>query len=699
MLCHFLIGIPGSGKSSFATQLAKLGNYRIISTDEIRQQLYGDAKIQGNWNQIEEIVLTQIEKAIANGEGVIYDATNAKRLWRMEMLVKLSSQLPEIQWMAWYLKTPLSTCLTWNQKRDRQVPQDAIENMFQSLHTFPPTPAEGFITVKTIDVTSPDFDIQSLPNQIKNLNRSIINRRNRTQHKDVIFHDYSHFLDFERLMYLISSIIRYPGIGNLQTTNPSLLEDIFGQVPQFTSDVDEISVFINKEYGQIYADKQAIASNLNWLQINGLIGSDNIHQTSSPLDFETENSRSTNDKLKFKTQKLKESISPHSYSELEPFQRLIGIIRFILHHPFLPSSGEGSLRTLVSALKQDGVIIGHGLDKVRKDIELVLKPYKILPDFPLRHGYFAGTGILPKQDLIKVFNVLQSQAKSLDDPLALDIYEKFTQRMQQSRLISSNEVYPVRGIAHHNIIDLDYLHHTTLARKISELENACANGELLELGRFPGRGKYEGDEEGLFKVWPLQIVFYNSAWYLGFECEEGKNPGLFRFERLDRLFLEAISPRKRSRTAQDKSLKKLQTLLAASVGIFLGYSASDQQLFFSKNQADKSQVFVTVELWFNDDKFNFIAEGTKRFPMVKMSPPISRTRANLPKSIFSLTQTGDKRFPNRFQAMLPRWCLDDFELVKWIVGFGGSVKVLRPQELVKKIENIGQDIVAIYGSN
>ncbi|MDJ0675585.1 MAG: WYL domain-containing protein, partial [Calothrix sp. MO_167.B42] len=661
-------------------QLAKLGNYRIISTDEIRQQLYGDAKIQGNWNQIEEIVLTQIEKAIANGESVIYDATNAKRGWRIEILIKLSSRLPEIQWIAWYLKTPLSTCLTWNQKRDRQVPQDVIENMFQSLHTFPPIPAEGFVTVKTIDVTSPDFDIQSLPNQIQNLKRSIINRRNRTQHKDVIFHDYSHILDFERLMYLISSIIRYPGIGNLQTTNPSILQEIFGQVPQFVSDIDEISAIINKEAGQIYADKQAIASNLHWLQINGLIGCDTM----------------TNEILQFKTKKSKELISPHSYSELEPFQRLIGTIRFILYHPFLPSSGEGSLRTLVSALKQDGVIIGHGLDKVRKDIELVLKPYQILPNFPLRHGYFAGTGILPKQDLIKVFNVLQSQAKSLDDPLALDIYEKFTQRMQQSRLIDSSEVYPVRGIAHRSIIDLDHLHHTNLARKISELENACANGELLELGRFPGRGKYDGDEEGLFQVWPLQIVFYNSAWYLGFECEGGKSPGLFRFERLDRLFLEKISLQKRSRTAQEKSLKKLQTLLAASVGIFLGYSASEQRLFFSKNQVEKSQIFVTVELWFNDDKFSFIAEGTKRFSMMKMSPPISRTRANLPKSIFSLTQTGDKQFPNRFQAILPRWCLGDFELVKWILGFGGSVKVLQPQELVEKIENIGQDIVAIY---
>ena len=31
-IAHFLIGIPGSGKSTFAKLLSQLGNYQIIST-------------------------------------------------------------------------------------------------------------------------------------------------------------------------------------------------------------------------------------------------------------------------------------------------------------------------------------------------------------------------------------------------------------------------------------------------------------------------------------------------------------------------------------------------------------------------------------------------------------------------------------------------------------------------------------------
>jgi predicted kinase len=45
LISHFLVGTPGSGKSTFAAQLAKLGNYRIVSPDEIRKQLYGDVII------------------------------------------------------------------------------------------------------------------------------------------------------------------------------------------------------------------------------------------------------------------------------------------------------------------------------------------------------------------------------------------------------------------------------------------------------------------------------------------------------------------------------------------------------------------------------------------------------------------------------------------------------------------------------
>lgn len=685
-LCHFLIGVPGSGKSTLATELANNGHYIIVSTDEIRSQLYGDATIQGVWSEIETEAIAQISTALKSQKGVIYDATNCKRCFRMDFLQKVAMIDPRQNptWIAWYLNTPRNICMERNQKRDRIVPQELIESMSKSLHNFPPLAAEGFAAVDEIDMTAFRLNTQTFQKQLQQrlqLQRRIINRNNRTQHSNITFHQYSKLLDFDRLIHLISLIIEYPGIGNLHATNPSLLESIFGSVPDFNSDLAEIAAIMAKRRSQIYACEDAIAADLQWLGENGIITYNEQLKVESSAD-------------------LSPITSTHPYSDTEPFKRLIGIIQFILHNPFLTDTGGGSLSTLANALVQAGIIHGDGLATLRKDIEKILKPYKILPDFPMRNGYFSGTGILSKQELIKVFEMLQSQAKSLDDPLLLDFYEQFRQRMIQTKLLKNHEnVYPVRSIANHSIINNQYLHSDALANKQlqSQLEEAIASGKLLELNRFVDGGRYAGDEKSFFLVYPLQIVFHNLAWYLGYECVGGKEPGLLRFERLDRLFFGQPQNKMRSRQEQEKSLQRLQTLLKASAGLFLGYSVADQRHFLSLDKKKRSQACVTVELWFNDAIYKFIIEGTKRFAQIKMTCPESNARLNLPASIFCLKEkTGDKLFPNRFQVILAKWSLNDFDLWRWIVGFGGNVKVIEPPELVNKVREIGTDIVQAY---
>ncbi len=181
-ICHFLIGIPGSGKSTFAHALAKLGNYVIVSTDDIRIALYGDAKIQGNWSEVENQVIVLIGNAIASGKGVIYDATNCKRSFRLDFLMKLEPR--NLIWIAWYLKTPIEICLKWNQQRDRQVPPEIIASMYKSLLNFPPLAAEGFAAVEEIDMTAlqPGTEVVEQIERIQNLHCRIINR---TQHNGI----------------------------------------------------------------------------------------------------------------------------------------------------------------------------------------------------------------------------------------------------------------------------------------------------------------------------------------------------------------------------------------------------------------------------------------------------------------------------------------------------------------------------------
>ncbi len=126
----------------------------MVSTDQIRQQLYGDPSTQGSWPEIEREVLAQIKASLSHGIPVVYDATNAVRSRRLDMrqMLRLITPDPWI-WIAWHLITPLQICQQWNQQRDRQVPNGILEQMHQSLMAEPPTPAEGWGAVISVDMS------------------------------------------------------------------------------------------------------------------------------------------------------------------------------------------------------------------------------------------------------------------------------------------------------------------------------------------------------------------------------------------------------------------------------------------------------------------------------------------------------------------------------------------------------------------
>jgi predicted kinase len=161
-----LIGCPSSGKSTLADHLVKQNpNYHIVSTDRARAQLFGDEAIQDNWQQVENEIFRQIAQNITVGNPIIYDATNAKRPWRMELIQKIK-QLGEVNIIGLYLTTPLEVCQKWNQQRKRQVPNLAIEEYFQTLQQFPPILAEGFTAILEIPFLDGSLDLSNLERQL-----------------------------------------------------------------------------------------------------------------------------------------------------------------------------------------------------------------------------------------------------------------------------------------------------------------------------------------------------------------------------------------------------------------------------------------------------------------------------------------------------------------------------------------------------
>jgi len=173
MLCHFLIGISGAGKSTFAQLLATTGNYHIISTDTIRKQLYGDEIIQGNWAEIEEEVIKQIEIALNSDTPIIYDATNAQRAWRMDLLSKIEKQIGKIDWLGWYLNLDVKIAQKWNSQRHRQVPDHIIERMSEFLQQISPHVAEVFIHLYEIKQPQ-DYNLSFIEQKLNSLERCLV---------------------------------------------------------------------------------------------------------------------------------------------------------------------------------------------------------------------------------------------------------------------------------------------------------------------------------------------------------------------------------------------------------------------------------------------------------------------------------------------------------------------------------------------
>jgi predicted kinase len=182
-ICHFLIGIPGSGKSTFAQKWVEADpSYCIISTDRIRGELFGDESIQGDWTTVEARVFEEIDTCLAQETPVIYDATNAKRPWRLGFLQKMQQRPHSPLWMAWYLETPLETCQQRNRHRSRTVPDAIIVDMAVALNQFEPCTAEGFADVNVVPMDAEgNYKLSAVFRKIQGLDRSRISRANRSR--------------------------------------------------------------------------------------------------------------------------------------------------------------------------------------------------------------------------------------------------------------------------------------------------------------------------------------------------------------------------------------------------------------------------------------------------------------------------------------------------------------------------------------
>lgn len=140
MLC----GISGSGKSTWAQHWAtsepRPSNVNIISSDAIREELYGDASIQRNHAKVFSLMLERTKRALDKKETVIYDATNLNEKRRIALLNELKGyNCPKA--CVVFITDP-AVCADRQEYRERKVSNEVIWKQVKQFQ--PPHKNEGW---------------------------------------------------------------------------------------------------------------------------------------------------------------------------------------------------------------------------------------------------------------------------------------------------------------------------------------------------------------------------------------------------------------------------------------------------------------------------------------------------------------------------------------------------------------------------
>jgi predicted kinase len=118
-----LVGIPGSGKSTWA---ASMGLGAIVSSDAIREELYGNANEQGGADRVFDLFHQRIAGELRDGQPVVADST-ALHAFARKKLVEIGRQHGAAIHLI--LFSNLNQAIRRNKERDRVVPDDAMRRM------------------------------------------------------------------------------------------------------------------------------------------------------------------------------------------------------------------------------------------------------------------------------------------------------------------------------------------------------------------------------------------------------------------------------------------------------------------------------------------------------------------------------------------------------------------------------------------
>jgi predicted kinase len=713
--CHLLIGPPASGKSTTAAALAPLlagpeGQPAVVlSTDAIRAEVFGDPAVQGPWPSIQQRLHERLIGAVAAGMPVIVDATHAERPWRLAITQHLALPRP-VEWIGWWLFTPLSTCLRWNAKRERPVPTPVIRRMAASLadEAFGPGRAEGFASVVAVQPTHQGDLTGFLRSELSRLTRRISAACNRQQQLQQ--HGHSRLLDLERLLYLLKLLADHPDLATTDQGSREALETLVSPLPG--GDLAErAAALLRTLHGVCYGDADAVRRDLAWLEGQGFFSATPATTAIQPLPLLEAPGGD----------QAPRSGGVHGgqppMADAAVFVRVMTLLRHLLQTPFdRPAEGPGAMamqRHLLERLAE--IPGGHGpgeLATLRKDIEKTLTPYGFRPhhDNP-RHGYCLGTALLSAPRLVEIHGLVQHVAQRLGDPTALNLLSELEQRLAWGG-IAVTAAPPLRTVLDGAHPGVESLQRGTLADpgQAEQIETAILEHRrvlLLRQGASPDHGK--GEE---IRVWPLQLVFAGGLWHLGWEADAiGRPHGLLQCERLERLvFLQAEARGRRNASEHQLAISRLQRLLHHCGGIELGDDFQAQDGLCQPSAEQRRRQLQTLRCSCKSEAYAAIRQGQLPFPLdqIRLERPALPTD---PASELHVTTAdwvhpalarvltpnpiGDSH-PHPLEIDLPPWILArGVALRRWLFSHCSALRIEAPEALRQEQQGQALEMLAM----
>ena len=705
--CHLLIGPPASGKTTTALALAPLiaGDQGqpsvVLSTDAIRAEVFGDAAVQGPWPSIQQRLHERLIGAVAAGMPVIVDATHAERPWRLAITQALALPAP-VEWIGWWHFTPLSTCLRWNRKRERPVPDPVIRRMAASLadEAFGPGRAEGFATVVAVQPTHVSDLRAFLRAELLRLNRRISAACNRQQQQKL--HGHSRLLDLERLLHLLRLLADQPDLATSDQGSREALEMLVSTLPG--GDLAERgAALLRALHGVCYGEVEAVRRDLVWLEAEGFFSATPVTRAIRPLPPPMA--------LPGAPPRQGGVNGGHPpMADAAVFIRVMTLLRHLLQTPFdRPAEGPGAMAMQQHLLERLAAIPGgHGpgeLATLRKDIEKTLTPYgfRLRHDNP-RHGYCLGTALLSAPRLVEIHGVVQHTALQLGDPSALDLLRELEQRLSWGG-ISVEATPPLRCFLDGARPGAESLQRGSLAEasQAELIETAILEHRRVRLLRQPVTGQEGRGEE--IRVWPLQLVFCGGLWHLAWEEDLiGRTHGLLQCERLERLAFVQAEPRGRRQQADHRAaLGRLQRLLQYCGGIELGDDLSAQEGLCQPRAEQRLRQLQTLRCSCKASAYAQIREGLLPLPLqqIRVERPSGGQAAGrecsssggvwvhpLLSRVLAPNPPGDSH-PHPVEIDLPPWILSrGIELRRWLFSHGSAIRIEAPEAL--RLEQQGQ---------